>query len=420
MGAVGVGVEAVEVQFADFGAPRTAPAGDQQRATLQWALKGADPLHQRLEVLFGDVARNLLHLTGDVGRRQGRTGGHIVPLGVKAVAEERVDLPGDHAAVRNRQLLVRVFDFALALQPGQEIEQIRPLEFGETFHRRTFLGQPVRQSPQRLSGHLDGRFRVDQRSFCHIAIHDGRYSGHGAQRTARLRYLTLWKRIDNAGVVERNAGAERSSCEVRQRRFHLVAEHFRDAGDGRCVTDCLAHVLHVVGGQRGQFGICSMQNQPRYAPVDAIPAAALTQAQLAMLGRERVGLLDQRQAEAFGDRPGFEHTDSQHPSPVELKPPGKGEIDQVMPGLEIDPLSGHVATQWAACASGLGLVVTPPKPGAQRQLLPCVQIGVRGGEAPCVEELTVLSLRARRASRQERLVFAEIAMPRTLSMIGDR
>ena len=139
-----------------------------------------------------------------------------------------------------------------------------------------------------------------------------------------------------------------------------------------------------------------------------------------MLGGEGVGLFEQRKPEAFSDRPGLEHADAKQPAPVETKPAGQRQIEQVVPGIEVDPVSGDIAARPIAGTAGLGLVVAPAQPNLQRQLHPRVQIRVGRGEPALLTQESATTVFTPDTVGEELFVLAGLAMPGTLSGIGVR
>ena len=186
VGAVGVAVEAVQVQAADLAAAGSAPPGDQQRAALQRAVQRPDRSHDRLELMLGDVAGNPLHDTGYVGVEQHRPGRHVGPFGVRGVPEEDGDLGDDAALVGVAERLVGLLDLALVLQPGHEIQQVGAGQLGQALRCGALFVEPDAEAahPPRVADMVSGR-TVSARS-AQVAAHHRGDAGLAAQRRWRL------------------------------------------------------------------------------------------------------------------------------------------------------------------------------------------------------------------------------------------
>ena len=146
--AVGVGIQAVQVQFADLAAPGTAPPGDQQRAPLQRTTQGADVVHDWFELVFGDEPRDGLDPAGHVSVGQQRPGGHVRPLGERAVAEEHCDGGDDAGAECRADRLIGVFDLPCLVDGYHERDQIGAVELVEAVDLRPLGVQPQPEPTQ--------------------------------------------------------------------------------------------------------------------------------------------------------------------------------------------------------------------------------------------------------------------------------
>jgi len=143
---VGVGVEAVEVKLADFGAAGAPPAGDEQGAALQSAGQRPDLAHERFELVVRDEAGDLLDAAGHVGVGEQRPGGHVVPLGQRGVPEEHGDDGDDAGLVGGAERFVGVVDFCSRLTDSRNAT--RSVRW--SWSRRSMWGRSVSsQSPKR-------------------------------------------------------------------------------------------------------------------------------------------------------------------------------------------------------------------------------------------------------------------------------
>lgn len=86
--AIGIGIQAVQVQHPNLTAPGTAPPGDQQCGTLEGTLHDPDGVHQDRELIIGDEPGNRIGDLGQITVHQQRTARHVRPLPGVAVTEE--------------------------------------------------------------------------------------------------------------------------------------------------------------------------------------------------------------------------------------------------------------------------------------------------------------------------------------------
>jgi hypothetical protein len=195
---------------------------------------------------------------------------------------------------------------------------------------------------------------------------------------------------------------------------HLVHSRNLVGGPNPC-----PHLFDVVGSDRPQVGVSTVQNQPYRRPQCPEPAWI---SDIVSKGRELLAELPhlggQGQAKLIRDLLPLDHSNSQQPAPVKAHSPGQRQVDQVGPCVVVDPARCEVEAISRAAAPDAVRPVSPAQPLPQWLVEPVGQARKGAEKASVLSTLQRLRALTMGTLEDERLVFARRAVSRPLVSLG--
>ena len=279
--------------------------------------------------------------------------------------------------------------------------------------------QPEAAQPAAQAGHALGA--QDQGALGDEPVHDRGDARAAAQRRAGQAPVGHRQAADDAAVEQCQPGPVGVSAPRRPRAGQPGGvDDLADAGNLVEVLDDLPHLLDVLEGDGGQVGVAAVQHQPDQRPrqAEALLVADVPQRDQPFPQAGR--LAAERQPDLVGDQPGLEDPDAQQPSPVQPQPPGQRQVDQVMPGVEVDPARGRVDSLAGSAAPFLAFRAAPPQPLTQRLGEPCRQVGIGAHEPPVKGQVLLAPCRAERLPPDQVRVLGLGAVARNVQGGGPR
>ena len=149
--AAGVAVEAVAGEPSDLVTPGTGPPQQQQRCPLHGVVELVDGLHERIELMLGQVAGDCLGATGCVSAGQEWSAGDVVPAPDRGVAAERADRVDFVLAGGGLERMPGLLA-AVGRQPAQILLDQGPIELGQARDLCVVGGQPADQATESFPG----------------------------------------------------------------------------------------------------------------------------------------------------------------------------------------------------------------------------------------------------------------------------